>query len=239
MGERITLNDRRLTKKQVSQLITNGATLDEDVTRTLNEDFSDVNVYKNIDGNYLFVFKDYGLKGKGDIWPKDYIEKLVSKIKYEKTRPFLKGLSNVGHWYHFSKAKENFSNKIFSEIDRLFKGLNLSSKDIDYSYESLDLISKQLNILGSEVVESEFYDGIVAYLGEILIRKIDGNWRFESNPGSELPIIPLIGTAHKWVWYDPITPIWTDLIDVTGFNLRKNLISEIRSKQFDRNIFLK
>lgn len=240
MAKRITINEKRLTKQQVQELLNSGAVYDKQVSSAINKDmgYKAFDIYKLIDGNYLYVWKDIN-PGKGDIWPKEHVEKEVEKLKRERNRPFRKGMSNVDHWYYFSKAKENFPNQISALINSLFERLGLSAKDIDYSYDSLDVLSEKLNVAGEEVVENELYDGIVAYLGEILVRKIDGKWNFEVNKNFPLPIRPMIVTSHPWIWYDPITPIFLALRGVEGFMLRHNLVDEIRSHQLERNTFLK
>lgn len=237
MGRRLTLNERRLTTKEVKQLLAEGAVLNSNVTNHYREQSLSFDVYDLPDGNYLFLWKEIGLKGKGDIWPKEYVNKEVEKIIKEKSRPHLKGLSNVEHWYYFSATKETFPENILKLVDDLFIKVNLPTSAQDFSYDSLDIISKKLNELGEDFVETNLYDNIVAYLGEILIRKINGKWGFYTP--NDLRINPKIITSHKWVSCDPIAPIWYDLLDVTGFNLRKNLVSEIRSHQLERNIYLK
>lgn len=240
MAKRITINEKRLTKQQVQELLNSGAVYDKQVSNTINKDmgYKALDIYKLADGNYLYVWKSID-PGKGDIWPKEYVEKEVAKLKRERKRPELKKMSNVDHWYYFSKVKDDFPNQIQALIQSLFLRLGLSEKNIDYSYDSLDLVAEKLNAVGEEVVENELYDGIVAYLGEILIRKVEGKWDFRRNADAQTTVRPLIVTSHRWVWYDPITPIFLALRDVEGFTLRRNLVDEIRSHQLDRNTFLK
>jgi peptidoglycan/xylan/chitin deacetylase (PgdA/CDA1 family) len=240
MAKRVTINDKRLTKQQVKELLSEGAVYDKQVSNAINRQMGHkvLDIYRLPDGNYLYVWRSIET-GKGDIWPKEYVEKEIDKQKRERKRPHLKGMSSVDHWYYFSKTKETFPEQIHSLISALFQRLGLSEKNIDYTYDSLDLLAERLDTTKEDVVEAEFYDGIVAYLGEILIRKINGKWDFACGADARIAVRPLIVTKHPWVQYDPITPIFIALRGVQGFRLRQNLVDEIRRHELDRNAFLK
>ncbi len=238
MGKRVTLNERRLTKKQVKELIEKEAVFNPELTNDYDnyciQEFW--NIYNLKDGNYLCVFKDSNLSGKGDIWPTEYIEKRIAKRRRESEMPInMRTLSNVGHWFYFSKTKSDFPNKIENLVTELFSKLNISDDFKDYSYNSLDLISQKLNELGEEFVLHNLYDNVIAYCGEILIKRTNGHWSFKTEGYTQAEIRPLIITKVEWVYYDPIMPIWEDFIGVEGFNLRRNFITEMRRHQFDKN----
>ena len=84
-------------------------------------------------------------------------------------------------------------------------------------------------------VEKEFYDGAVAYIGEVIKNRINGKWIFKHKNSNNFH--PLISTLNEEVYYDPITPIWETMIYGQEFELRKKTISEIRRNQLDKNIF--
>ena len=231
MNRRITINEKKLTKPQVQELLKNGgAVYDKQVSHIINMDigFNALDIYKLADGNYLYV-SAVQAPGKGDIWPKAYVEKEVARLQRQQKKPILKDMSNVEHWYYFSKVKKRFPTQVSPLISSLFSELALSKRHMDYSYDSLDRLSKRLNELGGEVVERELYDGIVAYLGEMLIRKVDGTWSFDEDKNLGLPIRPKIVTSYPWVWFDPITPVFLSFSE-PEFTLRRNLANEIFSK---------
>src|SRR5438093_8372692 len=78
MSRRRTLNERRLTRRQVQELIASGARPRPDLAATFKQTFStgykeQPLVYELEGERYLFVFDpaDPGLGGKGDIYPAD------------------------------------------------------------------------------------------------------------------------------------------------------------------------
>lgn len=235
MGRKVTLNKKRLTKGQVQEYIENGAFLNIEMTDIFNLEVEDTLIYNLNDGNYLLVFQEIGLKGKGDIWPKEHIEKWIDQIKTDKTREHLEiPNNNVGHWHYFSKSKESFENQVDSLVDKLFEKLTLDRIVGDYSYTSLDVISSKLNVIGIRDVETELYDNVVAYTGEVIKHRIDGKWIFnyQNNPTFH----PLISTQDEQIFYDPITPAWETMVYGQDFNLRKTTVSEIRRNQLDKNL---
>jgi hypothetical protein len=79
-----TLNERRLTRRQVQELIASGATPRPDLAAAFEQTFStghkDQPLVYELDGErYLFVFdpKEPGLGGKGDIYAADSFQRLV------------------------------------------------------------------------------------------------------------------------------------------------------------------
>ena len=235
MGSKVTLNKKRLTKGQVQEYIKNGAFLNKEMTDIFDLEVEDTLIYNLNDGNYLLVFQELGLKGKGDIWPKDHIEKWVDQIKTDKTREHLAiPNNNVGHWNYFSQSKESFENQVDSFVDKLFEKLKLDRIIGDNSYKSLDVISSKLNDIGIRQVETECYDNVVAYIGEVIRHRINGKWVFNYNNN---PIYhPLISTQDEQIFYDPITPVWETMVYGQDFDLRETTVSEIRRNQLNKNL---
>src|SRR4051812_4503772 len=112
MGLRRTLNERRLTKKQVSDLIASGAELRRDLTAALEWTYA--NGYKNeplvyeLPGErFLFVFdpKEPRLGGKGDIYLADQFRRLVRWTERVRDDDANRRRSSVAHWWWHSRSK--------------------------------------------------------------------------------------------------------------------------------------
>lgn len=231
MGRIVTLNKKRLTKKEVKELtILPSSIFKKKVTELYRKNNLEIDVYQLEDQNYLLIFReDNGINGKGDIWPKDYIEREIQGLKNNLIKP-QNTLSNFEHWHFYSSTKEEFKYRIKDLISNLEKQLSLKNGELDNSYNSLDKLSNRLNSIDHEDVEKNYYDQIVAYLGETLIANTDGQWNFFND--AKIGLIPQVQSKDEIKRYCPITPIWVDLISHQKFNLRERLIDEIRSQSF-------
>jgi hypothetical protein len=80
MSKRASLNERRLTKKQVAQLLADGAVPRPDLDAGLAAArIDDMRCYELPDNRILWVFQDTfsNLDGKGDIYPLDYCVRFI------------------------------------------------------------------------------------------------------------------------------------------------------------------
>ena len=78
MARKRTLNERRLTKRQVEALIASGAKARPDLTAVLDDVVLQSRVYEFDGDRYLLVFGEHsGLDGKGDIYAADDFHRFV------------------------------------------------------------------------------------------------------------------------------------------------------------------
>src|SRR5262249_23171630 len=120
MPRKRTLNERRLTRRQVEALIASGATARPDLTAALEDALPHPRVYE-LDGvRYLLVFGGLsGLGGKGDIYAADDFHRFVrwaAKVD-EDARCGRQG--STSHWAYYSQLKD----RLISNIDALIAQL--------------------------------------------------------------------------------------------------------------------
>jgi len=79
MAQKRSLNERRLTKRQVQELISSGARPRPDLSAVLASTLLQPLVYELAGDRYLLVFgeQDPGLGGKGDIYAADDFHRFV------------------------------------------------------------------------------------------------------------------------------------------------------------------
>lgn len=231
MGKKQSLNAKRLTKKQVQELIESEGRLHEEFTDFFEETYStgyknQPQVYELSGDRFLFVFdpKGISLPGKGDIYSREYF---LREIRWhQKVREDIShGRGNsVNHWIYYSKHKVRLVNQIAELIDQLIECLNISPDQLDFSYKSLDTLSRKAEDHGLEKVQVELYDNLVAYVGEVIRRRVEGHWVIrEDYPGCEYPIIGV----NEGVLM-PINVVWQELDGLEPMNLRKEAANEVR-----------
>src|SRR5262249_37121187 len=76
MARKRTLNERRLTRRQVQELIASGAQLRTDLTAALDDVALQMRVYELPDDCFLLVFGEV-LGGKGDVYAGDDVRRFV------------------------------------------------------------------------------------------------------------------------------------------------------------------
>jgi hypothetical protein len=96
--------------------------------------------------------------------------------------------------------------------------------DLDFSYQSLDLVSEYVEDIGVERAHQELYDQLVAYVGEVLRLRIQGRW--EVNSGHRQPYPYLAGAKHDPVM--PINVVWEQLSGLEPVDLRAAAANEVR-----------
>jgi hypothetical protein len=229
MTRKATLNERRLTRRQVQALISAGARPRPDLSKELEQTFASgckerPLVFELEGDRYLFVFDEHdpSLGGKGDIYRADVFLRFVrwtARVRENSAQ----GLGNsVSHWAHYSPLKH----RLISNIDTLIEQLRstMSRDDLDLSYKSLDIVSEFVEGIGVERAQKELYDHLVAYVGEVLRLHIHGRW--EDNREVDPPYPYLLGVQHSATM--PINVVWQELSGLHPVNLRAAAANEVR-----------
>ncbi|MBD1871645.1 hypothetical protein H6F95_30960 [Cyanobacteria bacterium FACHB-471] len=231
MGKKQTLNAKRLTKKQVQELIESEGKLHEEFTKSLETTYSSGYkdqplVYELSNDRFLFVFdpKEVSIPGRGDIYSKDYLLRLI-RLKQKVEEDAIDGRqSSVDHWRYYSKHKAQLINQLSELIDKLARCWSISHDQLDFSYKSLDILSRKAEEYGLENVQAELYDNLVGYVGEVIRHRVKGNWIvLEERPNDEYPAIGAKGGTLM-----PINVVWQELFGLELMNLRKETANEVR-----------
>jgi hypothetical protein len=226
-----TLNKRRLTRTQVQKLVASGARPRPDLSAKLEETFSTGYskrplVYELEGNRFLFVFDEQepGLAGKGDIYPAAVFLRLVQwTAKVREDYACWRG-DAVSHWAYYSTHRDHFISHVEALIERLRSTMSRSRDELDFSYRSLDIVSDFVERIGIERAQKDFYDHLVAYVGEVLRQRIEGQW--ELNPKHVPPYPYLLGPKHHPTM--PINVVWGELSGLDPANLRAAAANEVR-----------
>jgi len=167
MARRRTLNERRLTKRQVQELISSGARPRPDLASAFNSPLLQALVYELEGDRFLLVFGDLapGLGGKGDIYAGDDFRRFArwsAKVDEDARHG---RQSSVGHWAYYSALKDRLTDNIDTLVAELRSKMLRTARDLDFSYQSLDLVSAFVECIGIERAQQELYDHLVAYVG--------------------------------------------------------------------------
>jgi hypothetical protein len=228
MARKRTLNERRLTKRQVQALISSGARPHPDLTAALDSALLQPLVYELEGDRYLLVFGEFsGLGGKGDIYSGDDFRRFVrwsakvdEDVKHGRQ-------SSVGHWAYYSALKDRLVANIDTLVAQLRSTLSRTADELDFSYQSLDIVSADLERIGVERSQQEIYDHLVAYVGEVLRLRIHGHW--EVNNSHRHPHPYLVGAMHDPTM--PINVVWGELSGFAPVNQRAAAANEVRRQR--------
>lgn len=226
------INQKKLTKQQVNELITKQGKLREDLfeefcQRDFKGDvFEQDIVYEINDGNFL-VIRDPKIKregGKGDIWKADFMNRFVKwsiriKEDYKNNRA-----SSIDHWKFYTKFGKKLPLKVHGLIEDFKAEFLLTEKDVDFSYKSLDKISELIESVEIEKRFTKYYDPLIAYVGEVIKKRVKGEWKID-----ELFNNPYIGTENSNVVLNPINIVWKQICGIQKMDLRKETTNEIRN----------
>ena len=225
MARKRTLNERRLTKRQVEALIASGAKARPDLTAVLDDVVLQSRVYELDGDHYLLVFGEHsGLDGKGDIYAADDFHRFVrwsAKVD-EDARHGRQG--STSHWAYYSPLKDRLLSNIDTLIAQLRSTMSRTPDELDFSYKSLDLVSEYVEGIGVERAQHELYDHLVAYVGEVLRLRIHGHWDLRGDDRRPYPY--LVGAHHDPVM--PINVVWRELSGYAPVNLRTEAANEVR-----------
>lgn len=259
MGKKKTLNAKRLTKKQVQELIESEGKLHEEFTKSFERTFStgykdQPLVYELPDDRFLLVFdpKGISLPGRGDIYSKDSLLRMI-RFRQKVEEDTVNGCQDsVSHWRYYSKHKAQLVNQIDVLTDELARCLSISHTQLDFSYKSLDIVSSRAEGYGLKNVQTELYDDLVAYVGEVLRRRVKGHWVVEKDYSDREYLVvyvrevlrheveedwpaekdylsfeyPLISANQGLLM--PINVVWQELFGLEPMNLRKSTANEVR-----------
>ena len=231
MGRKKTLNERRLTRRQVQELIASGARPRPDLAATFEQTFStgfkEQPLVYELDGErYLFVF-DPADPSMGErvtfMRPTPFIVSCDGGREFPENYVHGRG-SSVSHWAYYSTLKHQLVANIATLIDQLRSTMARTPHDLDLSYQSPDIVSEYVEGIGVERAQQELYDQLVAYVGEVLRRRIQGCWEVNSNDRTPYPY--LMGAKHEPVM--PINVVWEQLSGLDPVNLRAAAANEVR-----------
>ena len=224
---------KRLSKKEVQDILKNGATIQEDYNSQIkSETVTGVafkpKIYLLPDDTFLWVYDgEFYPKGKGDIFTRKEIEEYFElRKKNLENKKIRKG--NAGdNWHFYTKYGAKLIDNIDILIKELADKLQIPSDQLDFSYNSLDIISDKLKPLGIEATMKNYYDPVVAYVGEVIKRRIDGFWKINStHAGGDYPYVAVAEVDH--FHYMPTNVFWYDMTPSRFINLRKTTADEVR-----------
>ena|SRR6478735_2503128 len=233
MAKSKALNDKRLTRKQVLEIIRTEGRFHDEYSSVFKETYADGyvkqdKVYELPGDRFLFVFdeKDPSLPGKGDIYSKEYFDRFIKWSLRIEEDAILGRASSVDHWRYYSKFKA----EILEHIDELLVGLSerllIAPELLNKSYASLDLVSKACEECGVENVINDLYDHLVVYVGEVIKSRVSGHFMInEMNSGGRYPYVAI---DIKKIQYMPVNVVWTCLGGLEPVNLRKAAADEVR-----------
>jgi hypothetical protein len=183
-------------------------------------------VYELAGERYLLVFGEQvpGLGGKGDIYAADDFHRFVrwtAKVDEDAKHG---RQSSVGHWAYYSSVKHRLNANIDTLVAQLRSTMSLTADGLDFSYQSLDVVSAYVEGIGVERAQQEIYDHLVAYVGEVLRLRIQGRW--EVNSVDRQPYPYLVGAMHDPTM--PINVVWQELSGLAPVNLRAAAANEVR-----------
>jgi hypothetical protein len=234
-ARRKKFSERRLTKRQVEELIASGARLRPDLAAVFEETsstgYADRPQVYELDGDrYLLVFDALvpKLKGMGDIYPADDFFRLARWTARVREDHAHQRASSVGHWAYYSTLKHRLISNIDTLVDELRVAMSRPASDLDLSYQSLDLVSAYVEGFGFERAWRELYDHLVAYVGEVLRLRIQGTWQVDRRLGAE-PYPYVASPKHDPVM--PINVVWEELSGLYPVNLRAAAANEVRRKR--------
>lgn len=209
MGRKRTLSQRRLTKRQVQELIASGARPRPDLSAALASTSPQQLVYELPCDRYLLVFgaQVAGLGGKGDIYAAADFRRLVRWIAKVDEDAKYGRQDSVGHWAYYSVFKTGLVENIEALVAQLRSMMSRTADELDFSYPSLDVVSAYVERIGVERAQEGIYDHLVAYVGEVLRLRIRGRWEVRNGDGQPYPY--LVGAMHDPTM--PINVVWEQL----------------------------
>ena len=134
MARKRTLNERRLTKRQVEALIASGARVRPDLTAALEDALLQSRVYELDGDRYLLVFGEFpGLEGKGDIYAADDFHRFVrwsAKVDEDARHG---RQSSTSYWACYSQLKDRLISNIDTLIAQLRSTMSRTPDELDFS----------------------------------------------------------------------------------------------------------
>jgi hypothetical protein len=234
---KLKVNNRRLTKKLVKEEILRGSKFREDLSELFSNTTSigyieKPKVYELDTGNFLYVFdeNDISIAGKGDIYNPEIFQRIIKKYKRHLTDRDKPIGSSVTMWRFFSKIGNDVINKVENLRFELANKLHLNEQNLDFTYKSLDNINEKLVSFEIEEIRENFYDHLLAYIGEVIRRRIGGEWQLnEKFAGDNYPYID-IGIEKCQLM--PLNVLAEEFTKIMELDLRKATANEIRANSY-------
>jgi hypothetical protein len=225
---------RRLSRREVQDLIASGAKPRPDLSATLEQALRTGHrdqplVYELDHERYLWV-RDPSLPGAGtgDIVTADFLHRFLRWMARVDEDYKLGRATSVDHWAYYSTLKEQLVLSIDTLVEQLRSTMARTPDDLDLSLKSLDIVSGYVEGIGVERAQQEVYDQLVAYVGEVLRLRIGGRWSVDSH---RQPRYPLLLSEQCYQPLMPINVVWEQLSGVHPVNLKAAAASEVRSKR--------
>ncbi|MEW5677254.1 hypothetical protein ABGT15_13145 [Flavobacterium enshiense] len=229
--KKVTLNQKRIPKKEAIELALRDGILHSDYSDFLTERFENgdsiVNeVYELPESRILYITEvNQKRGGQGDIFPKEYFDKFVLNLMRIKNDKLNGRNSNITHWLFYSKNKSELINKIDDLKNELIEILKADIEFLNGSTKSLDYLSEKVKDYGNEKAMNEIYDNIVVYLGEVILKNSKGAEKWEIN---KIFNIPIISTKNDSIYFMPINIAWEELTNFEKIDFRKAYGKEAR-----------
>ena len=224
--EKNKLNKRRYGKNKVLAILNEGIQLNEKLTNgfeSLEIDWIGHPKIYDYGESVLYVHGCDSIKGKGDVYSYDEINRLLKGYRSIKLRE--KRLKSLGNrkWDVLSKHGSDMINHIPALLDELAIYLNVPVEKLDFTYKSLDMISNKINQyeLLEEIISN--YDNIYIYIGEVFKKRSNGVWSLKEEDG-----IPYIDIGVASVQYIPLNVLGEAIWTKGNLNLKKLVIAEYK-----------
>ena len=233
MGQRKCLNEKRLTKKQVQELVEKEGQLHDEYTAFFQETYASGYVKRDLvyelpDDRFLYVFDqlDISTPGKGDIYAKAYFLKWMQWVQRVRDDYANNRGSSVAHWRFYSHCQNTLIERLPELEGELARVLQIDKQLLDKSYASLDLVSTACEALGLDTVFKQLYDHIVAYVGEVIRQRVNGWWELNTTHSGDN--YPFISIGLERVQYMPINVAWMAMHGMDPIDFRKEAANEVR-----------
>jgi hypothetical protein len=233
--KKFALNKRRLSKPEVQKLIEDGAELHEGYTKGFLERYpSGIEVknliYKLPDNNFLFVAGANSLTSpnKGDLYTEAHLIRWMRSKQRLENDSELQITNAVSKWNYYSKNGNQLIESADLLVMSLSQKLNIDIQKLDKSYQSLSLIDFELNKWSLDSILENLYDELVVYIGEVIIKRVNGIWGINQDfSGANYPYVSI---GLKGVQYMPLNAVFSSLNEMEAINLRLETANEIRSQ---------
>jgi hypothetical protein len=230
MSKRKAQNARRLTKKQVAELLTGEAIARPDLEKAFVDAkilLRPPDIYELQDGRILQVFNkaEGGLGGKGDIYDPDYYRRFIAWAVKVGDDTAAGRNNSVSHWWHYSKLRTAIPQeapRLLKELAEIILG---PASTLDIGYAGLDRASHYIDAVGFERAQEEAYDHLVAYVGEVMRSRTRGQWTIETKGAFE-PYPYIAASQHSAIM--PVNVVWSELGGLNSADLRREAANEIR-----------
>jgi hypothetical protein len=233
MGQRKCLNDKRLTKQQVQELVEREGQLHEQYTAFFEETYLSGYVKRDLvyelPGNrFLYVFdqQDISTPRKGDLYERAYFLQWMQWVQRVRHDYANNRGSSIDHWRFYSRYQHTLVDRVPELEDELARVLQIDRPLLDKTYASLDLVSTACETVGTDKLFEQLYDHVVAYAGEVIRQRVKGWWEVNTtHAGGNYPFISI---GFERVQYMPINIAWLALHGIGPIDLRKAAANEVR-----------